>query len=96
MYIGAGLALASAALFYESFPLLGYAGLFFLATRLFVVCYEEPSRRRTFAQSMNNRALDESPEEKIRVPDGSREEEWFYETSRVGNGGPCHRRDSGV
>jgi protein-S-isoprenylcysteine O-methyltransferase Ste14 len=50
MYIGAGLALASAALFYESLPLLGYAGLFFLATHLFVVWYEEPTLRRTFGQ----------------------------------------------
>ncbi len=48
MYIGAGLALASAALFYESLPLLGYAGLFFLATHVFVVGYEEPTLRRTF------------------------------------------------
>src|SRR6266436_8055343 len=37
MYIGAGLALASAALFYKSLPLLGYTGIFFLATHLFVV-----------------------------------------------------------
>ncbi len=48
MYIGAGLALASAALFYESLPLLAYAGLFFLATHVFVVLYEEPTLRRTF------------------------------------------------
>jgi protein-S-isoprenylcysteine O-methyltransferase Ste14 len=48
MYIGAGLALASAALFYQSWPLLGYASLFFLATHLFVVGYEEPTLRRTF------------------------------------------------
>jgi protein-S-isoprenylcysteine O-methyltransferase Ste14 len=50
MYIGAGLALAGAALFYEWWPLLGYAGLFFLATHLFVVRYEEPTLRRTFGQ----------------------------------------------
>jgi protein-S-isoprenylcysteine O-methyltransferase Ste14 len=48
MYIGAGLALASAALFYESLPHLAYAGLFFLATHVFVVLYEEPTLRRTF------------------------------------------------
>jgi protein-S-isoprenylcysteine O-methyltransferase Ste14 len=48
MYIGAGLALAGAALFYESLPLLGYTGLFFLATHLFVVWYEEPTLRLTF------------------------------------------------
>jgi protein-S-isoprenylcysteine O-methyltransferase Ste14 len=48
MYIGAGLALASAALFFESLPVLGYAGLFLLATHLFAVLYEEPTLRRTF------------------------------------------------
>lgn len=48
MYIGAGLALAGAALFYESWPLLFYAGLFLLVTHLFVVWYEEPTLRRTF------------------------------------------------
>src|SRR5438034_11016159 len=50
MYIGAGLALAGAALFYESLPLLGYSCLFFLVTHLFVVSYEEPALRRTFGQ----------------------------------------------
>jgi protein-S-isoprenylcysteine O-methyltransferase Ste14 len=50
MYIGAGFALASAALFYESLPLLGYAGLFFLATHVFVVLYEEPTLRRAFGE----------------------------------------------
>src|SRR6266851_1748591 len=48
MYIGAGLALASAALFYESLPLLGYAAVFFLATHVFVFFFEEPTLRRTF------------------------------------------------
>ena len=50
MYIGAGLALAGAALFYQSWPLLGYTGLFFLVTHLFVLGYEEPTLRRTFGQ----------------------------------------------
>ena len=50
MYIGAGLALAGAALFYESLPLMGYSCLFLLAAHLFVVCYEEPTLRRTFGQ----------------------------------------------
>jgi protein-S-isoprenylcysteine O-methyltransferase Ste14 len=50
MYIGAGLALAGAALFYQSLPLLGYAGLFLIATHLFVISYEEPTLRRTFGQ----------------------------------------------
>ena len=50
MYISAGLALAAAALFYESLPLLGYVGLFFFATHVFVVWYEEPTLRQTFGQ----------------------------------------------
>ncbi len=50
IYVGAGLALASAALFYGSLPLLGYAALFFLATHVFVVGYEEPTLRRTFGE----------------------------------------------
>jgi protein-S-isoprenylcysteine O-methyltransferase Ste14 len=48
MYIGAGLALLGACLFYRSLALLGYAALFFLATHLFVVLYEEPTLRSTF------------------------------------------------
>lgn len=50
MYIGAGFALAGAALFYESLPLLGYTGVFLLTTHLFVVLYEEPTLRRTFGE----------------------------------------------
>ena len=50
MYIGAGLALAGAALFYESLSLLAYAATFLLATHLFVVFYEEPALRQTFGQ----------------------------------------------
>jgi protein-S-isoprenylcysteine O-methyltransferase Ste14 len=48
MYIGAGMTLAGAALYYESLSILIYAGVFFLATHLFVVLYEEPTLRRTF------------------------------------------------
>ena len=48
MYIGADLALAGAALFYRSLPLLGYAVLFGLATCLFVIWYEEPTLKRLF------------------------------------------------
>jgi protein-S-isoprenylcysteine O-methyltransferase Ste14 len=48
MYIGAGLALASAALFYESLPILGYTVIFLLVAHLFVVWYEEPTLGRTF------------------------------------------------
>jgi protein-S-isoprenylcysteine O-methyltransferase Ste14 len=48
MYLSAGLALSGAALFYQSIPLFGYAGLFLFITHLFVVLYEEPALRRTF------------------------------------------------
>ena len=48
MYIGAGVALAGAALFYESLPLLAYGALFIVACHLFVVLYEEPALRRSF------------------------------------------------
>ena|SRR5437016_196998 len=48
MYIGAALALAGAALFYGSWPLLGYMGLFLLITHLFVRLYEEPVLHRLF------------------------------------------------
>lgn len=50
MYIGAGLALAGAALLYESWVLIGYTALFLLAAHLFVVWYEEPALRRSFVQ----------------------------------------------
>ena len=48
MYIGAGLALAGAALFYGSWPLVGYTVLFLCITHLFVRLYEEPTLRRLF------------------------------------------------
>jgi protein-S-isoprenylcysteine O-methyltransferase Ste14 len=48
MYLGAGLALTGAALFYQSLPLVGYAALFLIVTHVFVVSYEEPALRRTF------------------------------------------------
>lgn len=48
MYLGAVLALAAAALFYESWPLLAYAGLFLIAGHLIVTGYEEPTLRRSF------------------------------------------------
>jgi protein-S-isoprenylcysteine O-methyltransferase Ste14 len=48
MYIGAGLALAGAALFYQSRALAGYAALFLLLMHAFVVWYEEPTLRSTF------------------------------------------------
>ena len=48
MYLGAALALAGAALFYESWALLGYCAAFVLVMHLFVVLYEEPALRATF------------------------------------------------
>jgi protein-S-isoprenylcysteine O-methyltransferase Ste14 len=48
MYLGAGLALAGAALFYQSIQLLEYDALFLVIMHLFVVFYEEPALRRTF------------------------------------------------
>jgi protein-S-isoprenylcysteine O-methyltransferase Ste14 len=50
MYAGAGLALAGAALYYQSMSLLAYAAVFLVITHLFVVLYEEPTLRRTFAR----------------------------------------------
>ena len=50
MYLGAGLALAGAALFYQSSALLAYAGVFLLLTHLFVMGYEEPTLRKSFGQ----------------------------------------------
>jgi protein-S-isoprenylcysteine O-methyltransferase Ste14 len=48
MYIGAGLALIGAVLFYESLSLLGYVGVLFVIVHSFIVWYEEPTLRRTF------------------------------------------------
>lgn len=51
MYIGAGVALFGAALFYRSGPLALYAALFLVITHLFVTLYEEPHLRRVFGPS---------------------------------------------
>lgn len=48
MYEGALLALAGAALYYRSMGLLAYAGIFAIATHIFVVAYEEPTLKKTF------------------------------------------------
>jgi protein-S-isoprenylcysteine O-methyltransferase Ste14 len=48
MYLGAGLALTGAALFYQSPRLFAYAGAFLAITHLFVVIYEEPTLQRSF------------------------------------------------
>jgi protein-S-isoprenylcysteine O-methyltransferase Ste14 len=50
MYLGAGLALAGAALFYETGVLWAYAGGFLALTHLVVVFYEEPTLRQTFGE----------------------------------------------
>jgi protein-S-isoprenylcysteine O-methyltransferase Ste14 len=50
MYLGAGLALAGAALVYQSGALLAYAGVFLLLMHAFVVWSEEPKLRQTFGQ----------------------------------------------
>jgi protein-S-isoprenylcysteine O-methyltransferase Ste14 len=51
MYLGAALALAGAALFYESWALLAYCAALVLVMHLFVVIYEEPTLRTTFGAS---------------------------------------------
>jgi protein-S-isoprenylcysteine O-methyltransferase Ste14 len=48
MYIGAGLALIGATLFYESLSLLSYVGVLFVIVHSFIIWYEEPTLRRTF------------------------------------------------
>ena len=48
MYLGAGSALAGAALFYEAGALWAYTAGFLVLTHLFVVLYEEPTLRQTF------------------------------------------------
>jgi protein-S-isoprenylcysteine O-methyltransferase Ste14 len=48
MYVGAGAALAGAALFYQSPALVSFAAAFLLMAHLFVVFYEEPTLMRTF------------------------------------------------
>ena len=57
MYIGAGTALAGAALGYQSLALLGYTSLFLLVTHLFVVFYEEPTLRRMFGDDYRSYCL---------------------------------------
>jgi tellurite resistance protein TehA-like permease len=47
-YIGAVLALAGAAVAYQSLPLLGHAAAFLLLAYLFVLWYEEPALQQTF------------------------------------------------
>ena len=51
MYLGAGLALAGAALFYQSLALLVYLAVLGIATHVFIVYYEEPTLNRLFGSS---------------------------------------------
>lgn len=51
MYIGAGLALLGAAIFYRSGALALYTGLFLVITHLFVLLYEEPALTQTFGDA---------------------------------------------
>jgi protein-S-isoprenylcysteine O-methyltransferase Ste14 len=51
MYAGAGLALAGAAVFYQSWALFAYGAAFVFITHLFVVLHEEPTLRGTFGDS---------------------------------------------
>ncbi len=48
MYVGAGTALAGAALFYTSAALAAFAAGFLVVAHLFVVFYEEPTLEQTF------------------------------------------------
>jgi len=48
MYLGAGLALAGAAVYYGSIALFAFTGLFLLVAHLFVRGYEEPTLRKRF------------------------------------------------
>jgi len=73
MYIGAILALLGAALFYESLPILIYAGVFFLATHLFEVFYEEPTLRRTFGSDYETYCIGSGAGYRSEI--GSRKEE---------------------
>lgn len=51
MYLGAGLALAGATLFYESLALLVYLAALAIATHIFIVYYEEPTLNRLFGSA---------------------------------------------
>jgi protein-S-isoprenylcysteine O-methyltransferase Ste14 len=50
MYLGAGVALAGAAVFYQTAALLAYAAAFLVIMHLVVVLYEEPTLRQAFGK----------------------------------------------
>ena len=58
MYIGAGLALGGAALFYESSAILGYCAAFLVVMHLFVVLYEESALRASFGEAYSRYCRD--------------------------------------
>ncbi len=51
MYLGAGIALAGAALYYRSLALVAYLAVCFALVHLFVIGYEEPTLGRTFGDA---------------------------------------------
>lgn len=48
MYVGAGIAVVGAAMFYQSLALFAYAPVFLLSMHVLVISYEEPVLRRMF------------------------------------------------
>jgi protein-S-isoprenylcysteine O-methyltransferase Ste14 len=48
IYIGAAISMIGAALFYGSWPLIGYTAVLTLTFHLLVITYEEPTLQRTF------------------------------------------------
>jgi protein-S-isoprenylcysteine O-methyltransferase Ste14 len=80
MYVGAGMALGGAALFYTSLPLLGFLIFFWIVTHAFVYFYEEPTLARTFGSDYDQYRRDvrrwmpgwpraHSPDPHVRSPD---------------------------
>ncbi len=51
MYIGACFVLSGVALFYQSYEIFLYTGIFFVVSHLFVVYYEEPALKRKFGEA---------------------------------------------
>ena len=75
MYFGAALAIAGAALFYQSPLLLAYASVFLLFSVFFVVFYEEPALERLFGEEYEayRRQVGRwGPPASIRRPSGAR------------------------
>ncbi len=77
MYIGAGIAMIGAALFYRSWPLIGYSAMLALSSHLFVITYEEPTLSRTFGADYDeyrrrvHRWLPSSPAPAAPLPPGA-------------------------